>query len=223
MSWYVANSLQKLLGEIDASAPNRSKVSDGSIGDTSHSSRESDHNPCDCHSAVCARDFTHDPAGGFDSYKFAEWLRQRCSDESEGRVKYIISNRKIASPNTAWAWQTYSGSNPHDHHVHVSVEHPQSLFDSTASWGWGGTSAGEGDDWLAEPKDVWAVEWGNSGKSAMTFIDTLDDLASDKTWTKKPWNSPDPPSAASALQRIYGMCQDIQKRLDVIEQRLGAG
>lgn len=140
MSWYVANSLQQLLNEINASAPNRNKASDGSIGDADHSSRDSDHNPCDCHNAVCARDFTHDPGGGFDSYSFAEWLRVRCQKHTENRVKYIISDHKISSPTDNWIWRNYTGSNPHDHHVHVSVEHPQSLFDNGAGWGWHGNA-----------------------------------------------------------------------------------
>ena len=66
MAWYVARSLDQLLAEINASAPNRNKASDGSIGDADHSSRESDHNPCDDHDCVCARDFTHDPGHGFE-------------------------------------------------------------------------------------------------------------------------------------------------------------
>lgn len=138
MSWYVANSLNQLLNEINASAPNRNKASDGSIGDADHSSRTSDHNPCDCHSAVCARDFTHDPGGGFDSYAFAHWLVDRCLRGLENRGKYVISNGKIASAEYGWMWRPYDGSNPHDHHVHVSVAHPSSLFDNGSGWGWSG-------------------------------------------------------------------------------------
>lgn len=137
MSWYVAACLDQLLEEINASAPGRSKASDGSIGDAAHSSRESDHNPCDCHDAVCARDFTHDPAHGFDSYEFADWLRERCDCGDEHRVKYIISNSRIASTTEDWAWRPYTGSNPHSHHVHVSVDHPSSSFDDASSWCWG--------------------------------------------------------------------------------------
>ena len=136
MSWYVGRSLDVLRDEINASAPNRSKRSDGSIGDAAHSSRTSDHNPCDCHRAVCARDITHDPAGGFNSYSFAEWLRQRCAWGQETRVKYIISNRKIASPKSGWAWRSYTGSNPHSQHVHISVSHGPELFDNRNTWEW---------------------------------------------------------------------------------------
>lgn len=141
MSWYVGRSLDQLLNEINASAPNRSKASDGSIGDANHSSRESDHNPCDCHRAVCARDFTHDPGGGFDSYAFANWLAERTKGP-ENRVKYIISNGRIASGQgqsyPAGVWRTYTGSNPHDHHCHVSVRHGPELFDNTKNWAWSG-------------------------------------------------------------------------------------
>lgn len=151
MSWYVANCLDVLLDEINASAPHRSKASDGSIGDADHAASTSDHNPCDCHEAVCARDFTHDPSGGFDSYEFAEWLRQRCDDGKETRVKYVISNRKIASATDDWAWRTYTGSNPHDHHVHVSACHPAGSFDDDDPWGWDDVSAQEVWSWDVDP------------------------------------------------------------------------
>jgi hypothetical protein len=128
-----------LLGEVNASAPKRSKVSDGGIGDTRHSARRSDHNPCACCAVVCARDFTHDPAGGFDSYGFAEWLRGRVL-AGESRVKYVISNSRIYSgtgqAHAAGVWRPYSGKNPHRHHVHVSVKHGADNYDNAAPWGW---------------------------------------------------------------------------------------
>lgn len=140
MAWYACGCLNTLLAEINASAPNRNKASDGSIGDQAHQSRTSDHNPCSCHSAVCARDFTHDPAGGFDSYAFADWLRQRCQQGVEQRVKYIISNSRIASfTKDNWSWRSYTGSNPHSRHAHVSVLHGPESFDNKQGWGWSGT------------------------------------------------------------------------------------
>jgi hypothetical protein len=144
MSWRMAQSLgptgtEGLLGEINARAPDRSKKSDGGIGDTRHATRASDHNPCGCCQVVCARDFTHDPPR-FDSYEFAEWLRQRVIAGKEPRVKYVISAGHIFSgvgqQHTAGEWRPYRGSNRHDHHVHVSVRHGPDLFDDTAPWGW---------------------------------------------------------------------------------------
>lgn len=144
-SWRMAKSLGAtgklgLLGEINKKAPNRSKENDGGIGDAAHSARTSDHNPCDCHRVVCARDFTHDPNGGFDSYEFAEWLRRRVAAGTEKRVKYCISDGKIFSGpgqnHPVGAWRTYTGSNKHSQHVHVSVRHGAERFDDDAPWGW---------------------------------------------------------------------------------------
>jgi len=143
--WRVAKALGAtgtagLLGEINAGAPTRDRAADGGIGDASHSARTSDHNPCACCRVVCARDFTHDPAGGFDSYAFAHWLAERCAKELEPRVKYIISQGRIASGMgqrfPAGLWRPYTGRNRHDHHVHVSVRHGPEFFDDVAPWGW---------------------------------------------------------------------------------------
>lgn len=137
MTWRVAKSLDVLLGQINAAFPGRSKDSDGSIGDAAHASRSSDHNPWVTVGGVgivTARDFTHDPPR-FDSYAFAEHLRIVGQDS---RIKYIISNRKICSgtgqDHAAWVWRPYTGSNPHDHHVHISVKSDQASFDSSVPW-----------------------------------------------------------------------------------------
>lgn len=129
-----------LLGEVNASAPTRSKASDGGIGDARHARSVSDHNPCRCCRVVTARDFTHDPAGGFDAGAFAEWLRHRVATGREPRVKYVISNRRIFSgvnqPHPAGVWRKYTGANPHTKHVHVSVRHDAQHYDNAAPWGW---------------------------------------------------------------------------------------
>lgn len=179
-SWRVASSLDQLLAEINASAPNRSKLSDGSIGDEDHQSRDSDHNPHCCGWVVTARDFTHDPANGFDSYAFAEWLRARCAGDilidgkREVRCKYVISNRRIASTSNGWRWEPYEGDNPHDHHVHVSVDctGEGGPMDDQTPWGWEGDGMSINDEVPAAGgrsvgvvlSDVWnAVAMGASG------------------------------------------------------------
>lgn len=142
MTWRVARSLDILLEQINKAYPDRSKVSDGSIGNAAHAARQSDHNP-DQYGVVHARDFTHDPVHGFDSYKFADDLL-RAQDK---RVKYIISNGRIgggplhhATPSSYCPegikpniWTKYAGPNQHDHHVHVSVLYNASA-DFTTPW-----------------------------------------------------------------------------------------
>src|SRR5262252_4039717 len=58
VSWRLARALggrfdEGLLGEVNNSAPKRSKVSDGGVGDTRHAARKSEHNTCKCCSVVC--------------------------------------------------------------------------------------------------------------------------------------------------------------------------
>lgn len=130
MKWRVAKSLLQLRDQVNARFPDRDKSWDGTIGDTAHSSRKSDHNPNEA-GVVCAMDITHDPDNGVDSYKMAEQLRQG----RDGRIKYVISNGRIfSSTQSPWAWRRYSGSNPHDHHVHVSVKSPAKYYDDPAPW-----------------------------------------------------------------------------------------
>jgi murein L,D-transpeptidase YcbB/YkuD len=129
MTWRVAKSLLKLREQVNALAPDRSKSDDGTIGDERHQASVSDHNP-DSHGIVRAMDLTHDPRHGFDSYKFAEMLRQ----QKDPRIKYVISNGRIWSSSVApYQWRKYTGSNKHDRHVHISVV-SDSRADSTADW-----------------------------------------------------------------------------------------
>ena len=119
MAWRLARSLAVLRDQINQLSPNRSKVSDGTIGNAEHSARASDHNP-DSSGVVRAMDITHDPAHGIDSEKLANALLASRDD----RIKYVISNKKIASGYSGpqpWVWRPYGGKNPHNHHVHISV------------------------------------------------------------------------------------------------------
>jgi hypothetical protein len=132
--WRVANSLNQLLTQANTEAPGRAKGADGSIGDPAHQTKlcASQHNSC-CVKfngvwIIRARDFTHDPAGGFDSYAFAEQLRL----SRDPRIRYIISNGRITGPSYGWTWHPYSGSDPHKNHAHVSVVDTQALFDDTS-------------------------------------------------------------------------------------------
>jgi hypothetical protein len=132
-NWRVAKSLLKLLEQVNSLTPGRSHSDDGTIGDERHQSRSSDHNPWvrdGGEGVVTAMDLTHDPRGGFDSYKFADMLKAN----ADSRIKYIISNRRIWNPSVGDSWRPYHGANPHDHHVHISVKSDKGYYDSTAPW-----------------------------------------------------------------------------------------
>lgn len=136
MSWRVARSLDVLLNEVNAAAPSRSKVSDGTVGDLSHQARPSDHNPNSA-GVVRARDITHDPRGGCDAGALAHAVVNlaKRGHPALGSGAYVIWNWRIASATYGWAWRSYSGSNGHTQHVHVSVSTAASGYDNTSPWG----------------------------------------------------------------------------------------
>ena len=136
--WRVVRSLERLNEQIRAAYPRAvppatPAASWGSIADSAHSST-SDHYP---HyysglggvAVVCARDFPHAPTLGLDAHALAEKLRQ----SRDPRIGYIISNGRITSPGRSWQWGTYSGSDPHDTHIHVSTVHTAAA-DDTRDW-----------------------------------------------------------------------------------------
>ena len=139
-SWRLAKSLITLIDQVDAKFPIRDRSSDGSIGDARHQAEVSDHNP-DREGVVRALDITHDPAHGVDTYMFAENLRLG----RDPRIKYVISNRKICGDEgfakrsgvPAWTWTAYHGTNPHNMHVHISVNANDVLADDTRPWVFG--------------------------------------------------------------------------------------
>lgn len=132
--WRLARSLVVLREQVNGKFPNRSKVSDGTVGDAAHASRGSDHNPWVKNGdigIVTALDLTHDPKNGLDSQHLAEALR----NNRDPRLKYIISNRHIASYDRGnFMWRDYTGSNPHNHHVHISVKSTKEHYDSVKDW-----------------------------------------------------------------------------------------
>lgn len=102
MTWRVAKSLDKLLSQINTLAPNRSTLSDGSIGDAAHATTDSDHNP---HvkdgdmGVVTARDFTHDPMTGADMERITEALRK----SKDTRIKYcLVPGTRILGTDLRW-------------------------------------------------------------------------------------------------------------------------
>lgn len=132
--WRVAKSLLILRRQVNRRAPNRSKASDGTIGDDRHRRRTSDHNAWirdGSHDVVSAMDITHDPARGCSAEEIAEALR----GSRDRRIKYVIWNRRIFSATiSAWRWRRYTGENPHTKHIHISVNSNKTHYDSIDQW-----------------------------------------------------------------------------------------
>jgi len=137
--WRLAKGLVRLRNEINTEYPGRSRISDGSIGDASHSSRSSDHNP-DPRGVVYAIDVTQDdpfdtPTPNDDvAEALAEWLRK----SKDKRVKYVIWRGRMfssyaTSTRRPWEWGKYTGPNGHFHHVHISLV--AGLGDEDRGWG----------------------------------------------------------------------------------------
>lgn len=129
-NWRVAKSLLTLRDQVNTMYPNRDKSNDGTIGDERHAASKSEHNP-DANGVVRAMDISNDPVKGIASQKLAEILVAN----RDPRILYIISNKKIISSEVSpWVWRPYTGTNPHDHHVHISVVSDPKLYDDTSNW-----------------------------------------------------------------------------------------
>lgn len=122
MGWTVAPALKKLIDETNAKWPNRSKASDGTIGDKAHKARKSEHNPDD-KGRVLAADITLD---GVDREM---WLDAVIGDP---RVHYVINERRIYSRTYNWVSRPYNGPNPHRGYAHVSLRNKLSENSSEA-------------------------------------------------------------------------------------------
>jgi len=121
----------QLREQIDDSFPDRDRSADGWVGDTRHAARKSDHNP-DEQGWVRAIDIDADLFGvGVKPYimpDFADQLRVLCKSKKETRISYIIWDCRIASPILNWKWRKYSGTNKHQHHIHISFKKEADLL-----------------------------------------------------------------------------------------------
>lgn len=120
----LAVSLRNLRAEVDARWPDRSKTSDGWVGDAAHAARVSDHNP-DAEGVVHALDIT--TAG-------IEPLVLVVAATHHPATHYVIFRGHIWSVVHGWKPQPYSGPDPHRSHVHVSIVHTHRAEHSRSPW-----------------------------------------------------------------------------------------
>jgi hypothetical protein len=133
VTWRLPPALKELRDEADVVAPFRNRSWDGTIGDAAHASRMSDHNPdpFDPQHDIDAIDITHDPVHGWDCNVRVHQVRKDPRTVAAGG--YVIFNRVIWSQ-VSPEGRPYHGSNPHDHHMHVSIGHGEAVEESTTKW-----------------------------------------------------------------------------------------
>jgi hypothetical protein len=116
----LCGALKMLRTGVDQFAPERSRASDGTIGDSAHAARVSDHNPTEYHGTrwVAAMDITHDRV-----FLPGEYVARSLQLSRDPRIKYVIWNGQIMQSMgmDPWHWTRYTGPDPHHTHVHVSV------------------------------------------------------------------------------------------------------
>lgn len=114
---------QQLREQFDDTFPDRDRTSDGWIADARHvAAGKSDHIPSIDSKTVRAIDVDRDVSGKAKPDLMPDIADQirLCAKAGDKRISYIIFNGRIASPRLGWRWRKYSGSNPHNHHCHIS-------------------------------------------------------------------------------------------------------
>lgn len=111
-----APALLRLLAQVDAAYPSRSRAADGILPSAAHHAKH----PTSDHERGDALDITLDPMHGPDLDRLAEDLLL------DPRVTYVIWNRRIANRAIdGGAWRPYQTTaiqtDPHTGHLHVSV------------------------------------------------------------------------------------------------------
>jgi len=205
--WRAMASLLVLRDQVNQIAPRRSRSSDGLVGDTAHQSTSSDHNPHRVagvgNEIVTALDLTHDPAHGFDSYKFAETLRHN----RDRRVKYVISNHRIFSSyasggRSAWAWGSYNGADPHVNHVHVSVLDAV-VSDTRTSWNLEGFTEMSQADVITGTSELWDQAARRSTPTGRNFANDVYAVVST--------------ALADEMQAVLAKLADLEARVAALE------
>jgi hypothetical protein len=132
-----------VLRQATALQPKRKKASDGLLPSAAHvtQSPNSDHN------TGLAADLTHDPKNGIDCEEIFEKLKE------DKRVSYLIFKGQIWSKEKSKLGnRRYTGSNPHNKHLHISINATDAT--DTSPWFW----------WMNQPKLI------NQVKAAVTAV-----------------------------------------------------
>lgn len=110
----------QLREQFDDCYSDRTRSSDGWLGDSRHATRKSDHNP-DGEGWVRAIDISRNLSGKSEPDLMPDVADQlRILAKTDRRISYIIFDGKIASAKSFWRFRKYKGINQHRTHIHIS-------------------------------------------------------------------------------------------------------
>lgn len=135
INWYVDEGLEQLIREWKREHPGATVYT---VGDASHASRDSEHNP-EPDGSEPGADYGEVDAADFMIKGLAKSDLQELFDGllrgRDKRLLYVIFNGRIfSSVVSPWVVRTYSGSDQHTDHVHVSVN--DKYDDNESDWQW---------------------------------------------------------------------------------------
>ena len=121
MKAFLSKAAVQMREQIDDSFADRSRKSDGWIGNEKHQNTKRDHNPLPDTGEVCAIDVD---AKLCDQPEMSIYLAEqiRVAAKTDKRISYIIHVGKIASAKSFWRFVKYRGVNPHNRHIHISFK-----------------------------------------------------------------------------------------------------
>lgn len=135
MAPVLTRGLKTFSDELDATFPNRDKATDGWIGDSSHSSSTSGHNPDrtgraeykdgDAKDEVRAIDRDKDLRSTVTMEQLIQYVVRLGRAGVYLPFRYFIYNGRIWRKATGWKTEVYTGANKHDHHAHFSGDYTQ--------------------------------------------------------------------------------------------------
>lgn len=166
MAWVLTVGLTTVTAEFNEVFPGRDKTSDGSIGDQAHQGSKSGHNPDrtgnaeykdgDSLDEVRAKDLDKDLRSTVTMEQVVQYLVRRARSGAYVPFRYLIYNGRIWSRSDGWQTRTYTGSNKHTQHLHLSGDYTQTADNWRGSLGLASLTQG-GDDMFCK--------FGNTGEA----------------------------------------------------------